>query len=343
MAREANQPGARGALIGIHRSMGQMHLKLGDIAQAEAQAREMSDLLGEFRTAPAFQVMGSFWEGEIELLAGSLAEAKGQFRDAEAAYLRSETARRDALAKRPRMPDPPPQQQIEEAIDNTIVQKGRMKAAQGRLAEGEADVRRALLSRLKAYGRYNIRTIGPVLELAAILAQQGRYPEVEKLLRAALEIHDALGVRDVAALAIRPMTMLARTLAVQGRWQEANEVYGKIDKASQSWDPKRRKTLNFHWARVISLYNAGQVEMGIELARSWTSHMAATFGEKHLDTAMARGALAVGLIRAQRYDEAAREFAIAVPILLTAKQQTDEDDTGTPARQDYLIRLVLES
>ena len=41
------------------------------------------------------------------------------------------------------------------AADTMIVGQARMKSKQGRLAEAEADARRALLARLKDQGKYN--------------------------------------------------------------------------------------------------------------------------------------------------------------------------------------------
>ena len=56
--------------------------------------------------------------------------------------------------------------------DELIASQGRMKARQGRIAEGEADVRRALLRRLKSTGKYNLRTAQVVGTLAGLLVEQ---------------------------------------------------------------------------------------------------------------------------------------------------------------------------
>ena len=59
-----------------------------------------------------------------------------------------------------------------------------MKAREGRLAEAEADVRRGLLSRLRARGKYSVTTTTHIDMLAFVLREQGRYAEAEKLNRA---------------------------------------------------------------------------------------------------------------------------------------------------------------
>ena len=52
-------------------------------------------------------------------------------------------------------PNPPPETQLLQAADLMVLGQARMKARQGRLAEAEADARRALLARLKDQGKYN--------------------------------------------------------------------------------------------------------------------------------------------------------------------------------------------
>ena len=51
-------------------------------------------------------------------------------------------------------------------------------------------------------------------------------------------------------------------------------------------------------------------------------------GDKHFDTAAARGTLAVGYMRAGRDADAMREFRAAIPILMAAsRENADDDDT----------------
>ena len=79
---------------------------------------------------------------------------------------------------------PPPIDQLRQIIDLMTAKVGRMKAKQGRIAEGEADVRRALLNRLKATGKYNLQTSEYVGMLANMLVEQGRFAEAEADARA---------------------------------------------------------------------------------------------------------------------------------------------------------------
>jgi tetratricopeptide (TPR) repeat protein len=91
---------------------------------------------------------------------------------------------------------PVPRQQILNTAARDLAGAARVKARQGRLSEAEADARRALLDILKAVGKYHPATASFVVGLAAVLVEQGRYPEAEQLTREALGIQRALGVGD---------------------------------------------------------------------------------------------------------------------------------------------------
>src|SRR6185312_12581846 len=91
-----------------------------------------------------------------------------------------------------------PAEQLAHARDLAIAVLGRIKARQGRMAEGEADVRRALLSRLQATGKYNLQTAKFIGFLAGLLIEQGRLADAEKLAQAMVKIHQTLGVPDDA-------------------------------------------------------------------------------------------------------------------------------------------------
>jgi hypothetical protein len=69
-----------------------------------------------------------------------------------------------------------------------------MKARQNRLAEAEVDARSALQSRLKADGKYSPWTTRYVMGLAAVLIEEGRYEEAEKLTRTSLDIQRIIGI-----------------------------------------------------------------------------------------------------------------------------------------------------
>ena len=118
----------------------------------------------------------------------------------------------------------PPADQLQQGIDLMIAAQGRMKSRQGRISEGEADVRRALLSRLKATGKYNLVTANYIGSLANMLVEQGRYSEAEQLTRQQIEIQQTLDVPKEAQNYATVLNQLASILNLQARWSEAGEV-----------------------------------------------------------------------------------------------------------------------
>ena len=211
-------------------------------------------------------------------------------------YRRTEKFRRQSLLLAKSYEGlPPPPDQLQQVVDHAVASQGRMKARQGRLAEGEADVRRALLSRLKATGKYNLQTMNYVGALANLLVEQGRLAEAERLTRTRIEIHEALGVPQGTQSYAGSFSRLASILNLQGRWNEAAEVYAELDAATRSWPAARREGLTLNISQIATLYNTNNLEAGLAAAERLLARNRSRFGEQHVDTALARGMLAIGL------------------------------------------------
>jgi len=342
------QAGSKGYQFGANRAIAGILIQMGDIAQAEAYLRRNDALIKEARTSglpgwrTSYTTFGHAWEAEIETGRGMLYEARGQIREAEAAYRLGEQQRRASIKPILASENPPSESQMLHAVDLAIISQARTKARQGRLAEAEADARRALLSRLKDTGKYNPATPRYIMALADILVEQGRYAEAEKLARACLEINSTVGVADDAATNVQLLAQLGGVLNLQRKDREANLVFAHIEKVIAGWDPQRRLAFELSPARIVSLYASGQVDKGIAAAEQLVKKQIGRVGEAHFDTAAARGTLAVGLMRAGRDAEAAREFKAAIPVMMAASRETadDDDTTGAAARSQRLQGVV---
>src|SRR5260221_6688974 len=82
-AREATQSGNKGPLLNTYRHISSILIPTGDLNQAETYVRKIQALLAEARTWNSFPLHSSNWQGEFHEATGALAEAKGQFADAE--------------------------------------------------------------------------------------------------------------------------------------------------------------------------------------------------------------------------------------------------------------------
>ncbi len=347
----STQRGAKGYQFGSNRAIAGILIQMGDIAQAEAVLRRSLPQLQESRTSghpavrAAYNTYGQSWEGEIELGRAMLAEARGQFRDAEAAYETRRTAQAcgdqaDYWKRTIRLP----KSSMVLAVDFAVVSQARVKARQGRFGEAEVDARRALLSQLKNQGKYNAATPRFIAGLADILVEQGRYAEAEQLARVSLEISRTVGVAGDAVTYVQQLSHLGSILNLQRKGREAIEVYAQIDKAIANWEPGRRQAFELNGGRIASLYASGQIEAGIAAAEQLVKNQVARVGENHFGTASARGTLAIGLMRAGRDQDAIREFRAAIPVLMaSSRENADDDDTTAIAARSQRLQGIVEA
>jgi CHAT domain-containing protein len=344
-----DQPGARGTFINASRNVAQTLVSMGDVIQADAVARRVAARVQEARGSPhpnwrnAYSIYGNSWESDADSVRGLIFEARGQYREAEGAYMRAEAFRRASLKNLDRFDFPPPPAQVVMAADRELMSAGRVKAKQGRLNEAESDIRRALLSALKTVGKYNASIPGFILGLADILVEQGRYEEAEKLVRSALEIQRTLGVGDDTPTSANIMAQLGGVLTLQGKEKDAATVYAQLETAVSGWEAQRRDVFLLNSSRITALYSAGRLDAGIAAAQALLKRQVARTGESHFDTASARGVLAIGYALAGRAEEALKEFRAAIPIMMTAARENAEDDETTViAARSLRLQSVVE-
>ena len=91
---------------------------------------------------------------------------------------------------------------------------------------------------------------------------------------------------------------------------------------SRKWEPKRRQVLELNGSRIFALYASGQIDAGLAAAQELLKREVSRVGEKHFDTAAARGTLARGLALAGKDADATREFKAAIPMLMAARVKT---------------------
>jgi CHAT domain-containing protein/tetratricopeptide (TPR) repeat protein len=335
----------KGFLFNIYMNVVYRSIQLGDFNQAEVYVRKNQALLQE---APSWRQYAGFrrvsWESTVDQTKARLYEARGQFREAELSYRRAEISRRDSIRLLSTYDGlPPPRDQLVGAADAMVASQGRMKARQGRIAEGEADVRRALLSRLKATGKQNLQTVNYIGFLADLLVEQGRFAEAEQLTRRQIEIQQTLGVPKDTQNYATVLSQLASNLNLQGRWPEAAQVYAELDQATKSWEPARREGVVVTSEHIATLYNTDNLTAGIAAAERLLARQKTRLGEQHVDTALSRGLLGNGFARANRDADALREFKLAVPILMARSRETDDDNPTVAAAREQRAQAIIES
>jgi CHAT domain-containing protein/tetratricopeptide (TPR) repeat protein len=343
LARESNTPSTRGYLFSAYRWISFLLIAQGDLDQAQRYLDKNEALLAEAQAWPNFAQRKYGYRAQIEYSRGRLFEARGRLADAETAYREAELDFTEVLAE----PADPRQSarrwSVEVVRDNMIASQAVVKAKQGRYAEAEADVRRALLNRLATVGKYSLTTATLILpRFAAILLDQGRYSEAEKLTRTQIEIFKTLGVTEDSQYFVLALNNLASMQVLQGRWSEAVQIYSDIDNVTASWDVMRKAQLS-NIDRVLALYNTGRVSEGLAIAKELVAQSASRFGDQHAYTAYARAAVAAGLSRENHDAEALNAFRQTMPIVLAAARNPQDDDTINAAASEQRTRIIAES
>src|SRR5215467_9404591 len=331
----------KGKNFSINLRLVQSYLALGDIATAEIYDKKSQTLLNEAKGWKNFNTYGSHYGGYTQSGHGRVLQAKGLYRDAELAYHNAHALLRDAIVKAKSWPQPPLQGAQEGQADYMEASEGMMKARQGRLTEAEADIRRALLSRLQFAGKYHASSAQIVRMLARVLVEQARFHEAEQLLRTAVDIYRGLGYPVGSRALTLALKELGDRLYNQQQYKEAGEIYADLDEASKDWGARERAQLLSGVDQIFLNYINGRTEAGIEHANDLVAREKARVGEKHFDYAMAQAILAVGLERAGQDSDALQVYKAAVPILLSSSHEGNDDPTEVTAYERRMVRVIV--
>jgi CHAT domain-containing protein len=347
--RTSEQKGAKGYLFSAVRHIIVILLQMGDLAQAEGNLQRSLKLIDEARTSGLpgwrknYALKGQSWESDVDYARAIVDEARGQYKEAEKSYRQAELRKRSSAAKASQGPNAALAARISHAADMLVLSQARVKVRQGRLAEAEADARRALLARLKAQGKYSPTTPKFIMGLVATLSEEGRYKDAEKLVRVAIEISQTLGVAGNSQVTVSYLSHLAAILNREHKNEKAAAVYRQIDEATANWDARLREQFDLNGSRIFSHYAAGEIDKGIAAAEALLKRNISRFGEKHYNTAMAHGTLGVGYLKAKRDKEAAAEFRAAIPVLQAAVRDNSDDSASLVAGRSERLRNIVEA
>jgi len=325
---------------------GILYIELGDLDHAEAAMQRNRDQLAEDEKKPNWEddPNRSVAESHVHFGNAAILEARGRFAEAAVAYEKAEQAYREMLRRQAENPGLGIRSSIEQAIEWMAARAARVKARNGQLTEAEIDVRRALTGWLKLSGKYDLNTARIVRVFSMILLEQGRFAEAEKFARAVIEIYEGLGAERDSQVYTGSLGQLASIQALQGQWQQAAQTYTALEAATKDWEPARRDEVELDVTRIFTAYNVNDLATGTAAARRLLERQVKRFGERHPETGLAHGVLAIGLMRTGHETDALREFKAAAPVLMAAarEQQNDDDATGAAAREAR-VQAVIES
>lgn len=346
VAREelANAP-SPGQRMASQARFAAMSIQLGDLAAARAELARMTGTAREINDnprIPAFNRVNaeSFVASTTALLAtagGQHAEAERQFR--RAAAVNETNVRNEAeIARQFNLP-PTAYRNLALVFRSGI---GQSLLRQGRLIEAEVEMRSVLLGRLGLTGRYSAEAVQAVLELADCLTEQGRFEEAERLARATVETLDTMKFDHGSALYARPLRQIARAQSQREDWDGAARTYADIRARLAGNADVLRQTFdrNPNWAAVA--LRTGQAPEAERVMTGIVARNVEILGERNWDTAMSRGMLGAAKLAQGDIPGALAAFDAAVPILLQSSRQSDDEETGSVAR-DRQLKMVFEA
>jgi CHAT domain-containing protein/tetratricopeptide (TPR) repeat protein len=334
---------SKGRLFGLNQVLLQLYLQSGDIDRAEQYAARNRALLAEAKSWPAYVIYASNFTATVESGNARVAEARGRYAEAEAGYHKAAQLFADTLRFVPQWPSAPPPGDMERNTDWALAFEGRAKIKEGRVGEGEADVRRALLSRLSKNGKYHVDTAGILGVFVYVIQEQGRYEDAEKLQRQVIDIYNGLGYTDDSSQLVNAHLFLAQILNLQRRYEDASKLYDQVDRWTANWEPSRRENVNGGLARISVMLSQGNATNAVEIAQRGYEREKVRSGDKSLNTAVARGFLAAALSRNGKKDEALQLFKESIPVLLNVSGGRDDDSGSTAAAREGRVRFLVEA
>jgi CHAT domain-containing protein len=340
MAVFANQ--GKGRLFGLNYAMVLGYVKSGDINTAESYAARNRTLLTESQRWPVFPIYGMAWQAIVEDGSARIEEARGRFAEAQAGYHKASVLYISAMKTFPQWESKPPDGEMERYSDWALALEGRTKVTQGRVGEGEADVRRALLSRLSKSGKFHADTAGVLGVLVYVIQEQGRYQEAEQLQRQVIGIYQGLGYGVDSGQMVNAQLFLAQILNLEGQYNAASSLYDQVDVWTAKWEPSRRELVSGGLARVAVSLAEGNNDNALEIARRTFERERQRSGDKSFNTALARGFHALTLANGHPA-ESLQAFKECLPVLLSNSGGGGDDDSGTTAAaREGRIRFVIE-
>lgn len=336
----ANQ--LKGRLFALNFGIANGYLRNGDINTAESYVARNRALLTEAQRWPKFPLYGMAWQALVEDGNARLEEARGRFLEAEAGYHKAAILYTGSLKTVSQWESKPPEGDLERSADWAVALEGRAKVKQGRVGEGEADVRRALLSRLSKSGKFHADTAGVLGVLVYVIQEQGRYAEAEQLQRQVIDIYRGLGYGPESGQMVNANLFLAQVLNLRGQYRAASQLYDQVDVWTAKWEPSRREAVSNGLARVAVMLSEGNNDNAIEIAQRTYERERQRSGDKSFNTALSRGFHAIALARKGKTSEALQAFSESLPILLSSSGAGDEDSGSTAAAREGRIRFVIE-
>ena len=334
-------PSIKGALVGQYYLLVTTNIRLGNMAAAGAWLAKCETLVTKTPWRGRALTRLNLFRSRYDWAKAAYAGAQGKYTEAEGYYRRALAENITATGELKSWDVVPPAGQFETASDFLLRDLAGNLVRQGRLIDAEIESRRGLMDQLRMRGRYANETAIMLVSLGNVIAAQGRNAEAEKLDKVAIDTYVALGhAADSYPLNLARRS-LASTLVAQGRWAEALQQFDLV-RQGVAKDPEMLRVLvggNLDFA--VAALHGNRVQAALEVSQHALERRIKGLGEKHYDTAEARGFHAMALAASGNPAAALSDYAAAVPVLLQASRQTsDEEVEGSD--KEFRLQQILE-
>lgn len=323
-----------------------LHARLGEVPKAQAAVDEMERHLRRMRRGAMWERAGKLWTSLYESARGHLLEVQGRAAEAEQAVAAALQEAEGALKSRIDGAEGE-EERAEQALHTGWIERvsrelANLQLVLGKLNEAELTVRHALgMARARA-GERSDAMMRTRTQLGRVLVERGRYAAAEEEAREALRIAESRGYGGESGGVIVAREVLGASLVMQQRWEEAARVYAARVEAVAAADPELRSRLGLgspSWA--MALIQTGRLKQAVGLLEAMARRLAEREGEGSFNVAMARGLLAVALLREGERERSVRQFGLAVPVLVERAYLDQKENRDGPARTARLV-FVLE-
>jgi CHAT domain-containing protein len=334
-----------GNVLGSWTSISYQRAVLGDLQGAETALANARQTLSssQFRQSSQFNLKYPGWQAGVQRATAQLAMATGHYQEAET-ELRKSLSNTFLMQDRESQvrsvdPDVPAGawQRTEMNTRNRIAQSLR---SQSRLIEAEVEMRIALTTGLKQYGRSDPGVTSLVVNLAEILTLQGRFDEARALLAKALEVYEKVGIEKNSRFVANTHALMAVSFDATNQFSDSIKAWEKALAVYAGDENEQFTRVKSRLEYVISHVEAARAGDVLPVAIRNVADRRQRFGDRHYGTAEARGVLGMVLFHTGRSDEALVELRTAVPILLQTSRQAED---GSVSARDRRLQRIFET
>ena len=326
----------QGALISRRSLLARFYASAGDFEASDRLLAEAESIFNQATSWRSWSRWGSNWTSTIRRTQARILFQKGKYAEAEPVF-------RAALRATEEMSKSPYSREYAGVVGELILSDlARNLTRQGRLVEAEIEARKALTSSLQRLGRYSSETAHTLKRLASVLGAQGRYQESGQLARAVLDIIERTGAAEDSTYIAVAHLQLATNFVSQGMWAEALGEFDALKKGLATDPASYERFFAGNANLALALAGAGRAAEAKPVAEAALQRSLKRVGEKHSQTAAARGVLALSLAELNEREAALNAFSKAVPILLSRSRQSD-DEASTQGANEQRLSVILES